>query len=279
MIIDTHTHFYDPTRPQGIPWPPENNKLLYRTVLPEHHRTLAEPEGVTGTVVVEASVWPEDNQYILDLAASTPWILGLVGQIVPNRPEFGAELDRFAANPLFRGLRIRGNHFEEIERGSFLADMERLAQRDLEADVLIHAQHVDSFLVLANRLPELRFVVNHICHMPIDGKPVTPEWTETYARLAEPANVYIKVSAVMEQSTIQPAPTELDFYRPALDALWEAFGEDRVIYGSNWPVCERAGTFAQSIRIVKEYVGEKGQAAWDKYFWRNGQAAYKWTVR
>ena len=279
MIIDTHTHFYDPTRPQGIPWPRKDNKLLYRTVQPEHHRALAQAEGVTGTVVVEASVWLEDNQYILDLAATDPWIVGMVGHINPDRPEFGAELDRFAVNPLLRGLRIWAGYFEDVEKGSFLADMEKLAGLDLEADVLIRKQHVDGLLALAAHLPELRFVIDHICHMPIDGRPVTSEWIETYARLAEPPNVYIKVSAVMEQSTIQPAPAELDYYRPALDALWNAFGEDRVIYGSNWPVCERAGTFEQSIRIVKDYVRGKDQAAWDKYFWQNGQAAYKWIAR
>ena len=108
MIIDTHTHFYDPTRPQGIPWPPRNNALLYRTVQPKHHRALAEPQGVTGTVVVEASFWLEDNQYVLDLAAQDPWIVGVVGNIASDRPEFGAELDRFATNPLFRGIRVRG---------------------------------------------------------------------------------------------------------------------------------------------------------------------------
>ena len=169
MIIDTHTHFYDPTRPQGIPWPPANNKLLYRPVQPEHHRALAEPEGVTGTVVVEASVWLEDNQYILDLAAHDPWIVGMVGNISPDRPEFGADLDRFAANPLFRGIRVRTGYFEDVEQGSFLADMEKLASLDLEADVLIRKQHVDGLLALARRLPELRIVIDHICHMPIDG--------------------------------------------------------------------------------------------------------------
>jgi L-fuconolactonase len=279
MIVDTHTHFYDPTRPQGVPWPPKDNQLLYRSVQPEHHRALAEPEGVTGTVVVEASAWLEDNQYILDLAARDSWILGLVGHIEPNHPEFDKELGRFAATPLFRGLRVRAGYFQDVTQGSFLTDMEKLADLDLEADVLIRQQHVDGLLVLARTLPELRIVVNHICHMPIDGKPLKSDWLDTYARLAEPRNVYIKVSAVMEQSAIQPAPADLDFYRPALDALWNAFGEDRVVYGSNWPVCERSGTFAQSIRFVKDYVREKGQSAWDKYFWRNGQTAYKWVAR
>jgi predicted TIM-barrel fold metal-dependent hydrolase len=280
MIIDTHTHFYDPTRPQGVPWPPADNKLLYRTVQPTHHRALAAPQGVTGTVVVEASLWLEDNQYLLDLAARDSWIVGVVGNVASGRPEFGAELDRFAANPLFRGIRVRGtNPFDDVEKGSFLADMARLAALDLEADVLIRQQHVDGLVALAEHVPDLRIVVDHICHMPIDGQPVPAEWLDAYARLAEPPNVYLKVSAVMEQSTVQPAPADLGFYMPALNALWNAFGEDRVIYGSNWPVCERAGTFEQSIRIVKDYVRGKGQAAWEKYFWQNGQVAYKWVTR
>ena len=108
MIIDTHTHFYDPARPEGIPWPGADEELLYRTVLPGHHRALAAPEGVTGTVVVEASAWLEDNQWILDLAADEPWIVGLVGHVDPNRPEFKTAIDRFAANELFCGIRCGG---------------------------------------------------------------------------------------------------------------------------------------------------------------------------
>ena len=108
MIIDTHTHFYDPTRPQGVPWAREDNELLYRPVLPEHHRDLSEPEGVTGTVVVEASAWLEDNEWILNMAAEDPWIVGLVGHVDPNHAEFGSDIERLSANPLFLGIRVGG---------------------------------------------------------------------------------------------------------------------------------------------------------------------------
>ena len=96
MIIDTHTHFYDPTRPQGVPWPAPDDKILYRTVLPENFAQVAVPEGVTGTVVVEASGWLEDNQWVLDLAAVDPLLVGLVGQIELGSAQFDAELARFA---------------------------------------------------------------------------------------------------------------------------------------------------------------------------------------
>lgn len=279
MIIDTHTHFYDPSRPEGVPWPLPENELLYRTVLPAHFRAVAEPYGVTGTVVVEASAWLADNQWILDLAADDPTIVGFVGHIDPGRPEFGAELARFAPNPLFRGIRCGGPFFEDVAAGSFLDDMARLAERDLSLDVLIRAQHLDGMLAVARRVPNLRIVINHILHMPIDGEALDPAWVARYQRAAEPPNVHMKVSALMEQSRRQPAPSALDFYRPALDALWHAFGPDRLIYGSNWPVLERAGSYGDALNIVHTYFAEKGDEASAKYFWRNAKAVYKWLER
>ena len=126
MIIDTHTHFYDPSRPQGVPWPGPDGGQLYRTVLPEHYRALAEPEGVTGTVVVEASAWLDDNQWILDLAEIDPFIVGLVGHIDPSRDAFADELARYADHPRFCGIRCGSGYFNAAPNDEFLRDMELL---------------------------------------------------------------------------------------------------------------------------------------------------------
>src|SRR5262245_50765938 len=83
-IIDCHTHFYDPTRPEGVPWPSKDDKLLYRPVLPADFIAIARPLSVTGTVVVEASPRVEDNQWVLDRAAEEPFIVGLVGNLAPG---------------------------------------------------------------------------------------------------------------------------------------------------------------------------------------------------
>ena len=85
MIIDTHTHFYDPTRPEGVPWPNPDDDVLYRRVMPDDYKALAVPEGATGTVVVEASKWLDDNQWILDLAADEPPIGQPDGAVVIRR--------------------------------------------------------------------------------------------------------------------------------------------------------------------------------------------------
>ena len=115
MIVDTHTHLYDPTRPQGIPWPNKDNELLYRTVLPKHFSETANPCDVTHTVVVEASVWVEDNDWILDLAKDAPSIVGFVGNLDPQQDGYIADLDRLSKNPLFRGLRLRRKELERVD--------------------------------------------------------------------------------------------------------------------------------------------------------------------
>lgn len=105
-IIDTHTHFYDPTRPEGVPWPPRDDAVLYRRVTPSEFCDVAGACGVTGTVVIEASAWAEDNQWLLDLAKTEPAILGVIGRLDPDDPQFMAHLERFSADALFRGLRL-----------------------------------------------------------------------------------------------------------------------------------------------------------------------------
>ncbi|MFH1572212.1 MAG: amidohydrolase family protein [Gemmatimonadota bacterium] len=274
MIIDTHTHFYDPARPQGVPWPPPASGLLYRTVLPEHHRALAAPEGVTGTVVVEASAWVEDNQWILDLATDDPWIVGLVGHVDPGTPDFAAQLRRFAAHRLFKGIRVGASPFADLEGHGFLRDMETLADLGLELDVLLGAEQLSGVGQLAHRLPELRIVINHVAHVAIDGGPPDPRWVEAMEGVAEHPQVYCKVSALVELSRVQPAPTDPGYYQPTLDALWRIFGEERLVYGSNWPVSDRAGQYQTVAAVARAYFESKGERAAARFWWRNAERAY-----
>jgi hypothetical protein len=128
--IDTHTHFYDPRRTLGVPWPSRDDPFLYRPVLPPEYRKLSQPLGVVGTVVVEASSWLEDNQWLLDLAESDPFLVGIVGQLAPGTPGFQKHLERFAANRLFRGIRIGGgNLLQQIETAAFLTDLRQLPRQ------------------------------------------------------------------------------------------------------------------------------------------------------
>jgi len=274
VIIDTHTHFYDPSRPQGVPWPPSDNELLYRPVLPEHHRSLAEPEGVSGTIVVEASAWVEDNQWILDLADDDPWILGLVGHLEPASPEFATHLARLADHPRFCGIRLGRGPFAGQDGDDVMHDLEVLAARDLELDVLIGVQEWGGFCGVLDRLPELRTVINHVAHVRIDGHPPDPEWMDCMARAAAYPQVYCKVSGMMELCEAQPAPTEAAYYAPTLDVLWEVFGPQRLVYGSNWPVCERSGEYATTASVVQEYLRQSRKGAQEDFWSGNAARAY-----
>ena len=281
-IIDTHTHFYDPARPEGVPWPNKNDALLYRTVLPAEFARLTGPLGVTGTVVVEASPWLEDNQWVLDLAAKEPLLVGMVGNLTPGSDGFAAQLDRFAKNPLFRGLRILGASLGEgLSRKPFVDDLRRLADTDRELDVNGRPDMLPDVARLAREIPKLRIVINHVANARIDGKPPDAAWLSGMRSAAAGENVFCKVSALVESTGRREgdAPADVEYYRPVLDALWQTFGEGRLIYGSNWPVSERFAPYRTVLGIVREYFTARGSTAAKKFFAANAQAAYRWPQR
>lgn len=274
--IDTHTHFYDPTRPEGVPWPPKNDALLYRPRFPADWRALAAPHQVIGTVVVEASEWVEDNAWILELAKSNPDIVGFIGNLLPGQPEFAGNLRRFAANPLFRGLRLRGKISEKLDDAAVLADLKRVADSDLSIDLIGGPAIAAVTQKLAGRLPTLRIVINHLPFKEWDGNPSAMREALTVA--ASQPNVYIKVSAVVRRVNGKVV-TDPAFYRPGLDVLFELFGPDRVVYASNWPVSDHISPYANVYGVVADYFTTKSRAVAEKFFWRNSHALYRWLPR
>mgnify|MGYP000098685901 CR=1 FL=1 len=169
-IIDTHTHFYDPARPEGVPWPPKDDAVLSRTILPTEFAALTAPLGVTGTVVVEASPWVEDNQWVLDLAETNPVILGVVGNLKPGTPEFAGHLKRFAKNRRFRGIRMGNDSLQAaLKPGAAQEDLRRLADLNLSLDLLISPQNLSDAAQLGESLRTLRIIVDHCANVPVNG--------------------------------------------------------------------------------------------------------------
>jgi len=279
MIVDTHTHLYDPTRPQGIPWPPKDKELLYRTVLPRNFSEVANPCGVTHTVVVEASVWVADNDWVLDLAKDEPAIVGFVGNLNPQDNTYTETLNRLSANPLFRGVRLRRKELDAADDPDTLSAIRALCDRDLEMDLLAQPADLVVIAAVARAIPDLRIVCNHVAHVLIDGNKPDPEWVAGLNAIAPYPNVFMKVSGFVERAKEQPAPADPKYYRPAFDAMWDTLGEDRLIYGSNWPVCEVSAPYATIFAIADAYFSDKGDAAKEKYFVENGRRAYRWLDR
>ncbi len=282
-VVDTHTHFYDPSRKEGVPWPGKGTPL-YRTVLPQDWLAVAEPHGVRETVVVEASAWLEDNAWILDLAAREKSIVGFVGHLLPHEADFAKHVKRFAANPIFRGIRVSGaNLLDNVDKPEFRAGLSLLADTGLQLDVnggvAIHKAAAN----IAAAIPALRIVVDHVGGAG-DPARLTPEWRDGMKALGRMKNVFCKVSALQEQTEASNrqrgnAPRDTAYYAPVLDHCWECFGEDRLVYGSNWPVSEKGGTYADQFRIVSEYFNAKGRDAAEKYFRKNSLVAYRWIER
>lgn len=277
-IIDTHVHFFDPSRPQGVPWPPKGDALLYRRTLPEDFRRLDVPQTADGVVAVEASAWVEDNQWLLDLAAREPLIVGIVGNLPLGTEPLREHLKRFAASPLFKGVRIRdGNIASLAVDRAFLRDLAEVAERGLCFDVHSPPAWVEQTERLSRAVPELRLIVNHVANVPVTGGPPPDAWLRLMDRLAARPQVFMKVSGLVEGTGRKAgdAPADPALYRPALEALWKTFGADRLIYGSNWPVSGRNAPLATVQKIALAFFADKGQDALDKVFWRNACAAYR----
>lgn len=281
-IVDTHTHFYNPERKEGVPWPGKDDKLLYRPVLPAEFVKLTKPLGVTGTIVVEASPWLEDNQWLLDLAKDESSILGVIGNVKPGGENARKQLQRFARNRLFRGIRINvGDLKKGLAQDGYLRDLTEVALLYLTLDVNGGPDTPAVVAELAKKIPSLPICINHCGNVKIDGKKPPAEWLAGMEAAAKHEHVYCKVSALVEGTGERTgdAPRNVDFYRPVLDALWKIWGEDRLIYGSNWPVSVRFASYETVLGIVRDYFGDRSRTAQEKFFAGNAHRAYRWPLR
>lgn len=281
-IVDTHIHLYDPQRESGVPWPPADDEVLYKPHLPNEFAQVAKPAGVSAVIVVEASDRLDDNRWVLRLTADDDFYVGLVGNVDPHRDDFAEQVDRLRTDPRFVGVRVHAmggkTNFRDEQ---VLSSLAQLAQREITLDVLMNGEGLDTIREVdrvARRLPELKIVMNHVLGYNVDGAAPPAEWAAAVKRLAENRNVYCKISGLYQRSIDQPAPHDLRHYRPLLDVLWEAFGEDRLIYGSNWPVTKKSGDYASYVRLVDTYFSTKGASAREKYFRQNAIEAYRLPV-
>ncbi len=292
-VIDTHIHLFDVSRPQGVPWPPKTDAVLYKTALPERYRKLALQFGIVGAIEVEASPWLEDNQWVLDVAAKDKILVGTVGDIEPGTPDFRKHLDRFHRNPLFRGIRY-GNLWEResgghkhtddldkaISRREFVEDLKLLAAAGLELDSANPTPSlIRGLLHTSDAVPDLRIVIDHLPKLEIPTEAAAKKaYYADLHELGRRPQVFVKISSVLRQVNGR-VPEDLGFYRGLLDELWGIFGEDRVLYGSDWPNSDSLAEYPHIFRIVHEYVGAKPRAVQEKYFWKNSRAAYRWVKR
>jgi L-fuconolactonase len=282
-IIDTHIHLFDPGRPGGVPWPAKTDAALYQAALPERYAGLASPFGVVGAIVIEASPLASDNDWVLRQAAGHPIIVGMVGDLIPGDPSYAKELDRLHANSLFLGIRY-GNLWDrdltiDAQKPEFLPGLKMLAERGLVLD----SANPDLKLIRAisgvsDHVPELRIVIDHLPTARIPSEaPAREEYWSLLRRLAKNKNVFVKLSEVIAARVEEAGGPA--FAKERLDALWEVFGEDHVLYASDWPNSDHHATYQETLSIIRSYVEPKGPVASEKFFWKNSVAAYRWHPR
>jgi len=285
-IIDTHIHIYDKTRPEGAPYPrdvPGGGEPPHGMIaLPNRYKAIVTPFGVVGAIIVEASPRVEDNYWLLDVSASHPIIVGLVGRIDPAESSFPAHLEKLTKNRLFIGIR-QGQLHLGLDKPDYVANLRRLADADCSLDVDVPRQGMTATEVLVrvvDRVPSLRLVIDHLPDVRFPDEAAKATYVRHLRELGKRPNVSIKLSEVVRRYEGRVS-TDLHNYRAWLDELWDIFGEDRIMFGSDWPQSETLefNSYPNVFNVARAYVATKTPAAMEKVFWRNSRKAYRWVQR
>ena len=280
-IIDTHIHLFDPTRPQGAPYtgPPG---VPIEPSLPPRYRKLATPLGIVGAIKVEASPWVEDNLWVLEVAERDTIVVGVVGNLEPDKPDFAEMLERYHKNRLFRGIRY-GNLWgrditKQVDNPPFIDGLKRLQQADLVLDTANpRVDLLQAMVKLTDKVPDLRVVLDHLPSLEPTAA-TRKAYEETLDQLQQRPRVFVKLSAVIHRVNGQVS-TELNAYRDRLQQLVGRFGEDRILFGSDWPNSDGVAPLDKVVGVVREFFQMQPREVAEKYFWKNSLAAYKWIKR
>ena len=282
-IIDAHIHLFDPRRPQGVPYAgPVVPGGAPIPSLPDRYRTLAVPLGIVGAVKVEASPWIEDNLWALQVAETDPMMVGVIGNLEPEKPEFAEYLDRHRKNPLFRGIRC-GNLWgrdvaTQVNNAAFVQGIKRLADADLVMDTANpRVTLLRGIIQLTDKVPNLRVVLDHMAGY--DPAPAEQAAYDMALReMGQRPQIFVKISQVIHAVNGRVS-TDVEAYRSRIDTLVGTFGENRIIFGSDWPNSDEVTTLDKVVAVAGAYFSKQPRVVAEKYFWRNSVAAYKWIKR
>jgi len=253
MRLDAHQHFWKYNAPE-YEWIDGSMAELRRDFLPLDLKPVLDANGFEGSISVQARQSLEETLWLLELAGQNDFIKGVVGWVDLRSKDLPVQLDRFAANRKLVGVR----HIVQAEaddafmlREDFRRGISQLGERGLTYDLLVYPRQLPAAVRLASQFPNQPFVLDHIAKPEI-AKGVLAPWEQDVRRLANLDNVWCKVSGMVTEAKWRGWKAE-DF-RPYLDVVFEAFGAERVMIGSDWPVCTVSGDYAATMEIVKQYL-------------------------
>jgi L-fuconolactonase len=275
MRIDGHQHFWKANR-GDYHWMDPSVPILCRDYLPGDLRPHLEKHGIARTILVQAAQTIEETDFLLELAAQNPFIAGVVGWLDMESPDFPRQFELYRRNPRFLGLRPMLQDISDsqwIVRPQVLKSLQLIADADLPFEFLTYTRHLPYVLQALESVGPLRAVIDHISKPEIREGKLEP-WKQLMAQAAQHKNLHCKLSGMITEA--DPRHWSADNLRPYIEHTVDCFGWDRVIFGSDWPVCLLAGSYDQVIQTLIEVLEPRMDAkSEEKLFGRNAINFYK----
>ncbi len=274
MKIDSHQHFwkYDPMEYE---WIDESMKRIRLDFLPNDLQKELKYNGFDGAVAVQARQSLEETEWLLNLAEGNDFIKGVVGWVDLCSDDVGRQLRKYTSNPKLVGIRhiVQGEPDDRFMlRKDFMKGVGQLKEFNLTYDILIYPKHLPVANEFIKNFPEQPFVVDHLAKPFIKKSELEP-WRSEIKRIAAFPDVCCKISGMVTEADWKN--WKEDDFLPYMDTIYQAFGEDRIMFGSDWPVCLVAADYQQVINIVQLYFKNKvSSTGMDKFFGLNCKNFY-----
>ena len=272
MKLDSHQHFWSYDAAQ-YPWIPAGS-ALHRDWLPNDLAPLLSAAGLDGCIAVQARQIVEESRWLLTLADHAPIIKGVVGWVDLRSERVEEQLAELAPNKKFRGVRhvVQDEPDDRFMLGAdFLRGIGKLKAFGMTYDILIFPKQLPAAIELVAKFPAQPFVLDHIAKPLIKDGTLEP-WSAQIRELAKAPNLTCKVSGMVTEA--KHGAWKADDFRPYLDVVFEAFGPERLMYGSDWPVCLLSGSYAQTFGLVDDYTRALSAAQRDAFFGGNTARFY-----
>ncbi|MCS6969287.1 MAG: amidohydrolase family protein [Cytophagales bacterium] len=273
MRIDAHQHFwrFDPVRDTWID--PTTMASIRRDFMPEDLAPLLAQHNINGCIAVQADQSEAETDFLLALAQEHSFIKGVVGWIDLQGQDLLQRLDHYQEKPLLKGFRhiLQTLPPEFMLQERFLAGVKAIGQRGYTYDILVYPHQLPAVLEFVERLQGQKLVIDHLAKPYIKTGQLKP-WEEHIRAIATFDHVYCKISGMVTEANWQIWKT--DDFIPYLDVVFDAFGTDRLMYGSDWPVCLLAASYARQYALVAGYVAQHVPQEADKIFGQNAIRFY-----
>jgi L-fuconolactonase len=272
MRIDAHQHFWNYSAAE-YPWIGPGMERLAHDHLPTDLAPLLAAEGIDGSVAVQARQSVEESRWLLALTEAHPLVKGVVGWVDLRSDRVGDDLQALAANPKFVGVRhvVQDEPDPRFVLGAaFVRGLQQLRQHGLTYDLLLYPNQLAAAIELVGLLPEQPFVIDHLAKPRIAAGELE-SWEREIRAIARHDNVCCKVSGMVTEAARQGWTP--DDFTPYLDVVLDAFGPERLMFGSDWPVCLLAGEYADVAAIARDYFSRLS-AAEQQMIWGDTAARF-----